>query len=371
MFSPDFWTSPSCHVALNPQRLGDADGLLPFALQRGWVSKCFFQTSGTEGLPKWVSLSKSAFLISAQAVNAHFEVHAGDRWLVALPLHHVGGFSIVARAHLSGSQWVQQTGRWSAQTFVDQCENESITLASLVPTQVHDLVVGRFRSPTHLRAVIVGGGGMSETLAKSAQALGWPVFQSYGMTEAASQIATQAMKSAWKDGLQILPHWQVNTDSEGHLLLSGPALAEGYLSKDTKGNWTWSEIGPVLKTRDLVQLSQHEDRRFLHFIGRESGVIKLLGELVHLAPLQARLDQIVLEAGSPDRPIVAALPDARREMKLVMVADSDQAETWLKAFNAGVSSLYQISEIRRLPAIPRTELGKVDHAALAVLLTRP
>jgi o-succinylbenzoate---CoA ligase len=364
MFSQDFWTSPTSHVALNPHRPSDAAGLMDFALKQGWQSKCFFQTSGSEGLPKWVCLSKAAFLISAQAVNAHFEVTAADRWLIALPLHHVGGFSIAARAFLSGSSQVQQVERWQPQVFVQLCEREQITLVSLVPTQVHDLVVASLSCPPRVRAVIVGGGGMSQALAESARALGWPVFQSYGMTEAASQIATQPRDYPEEKGLEVLPHWQVSTDAEGHLLLSGAALAEGYLSRDPEGGWTWSEISKVFTTRDLVRLGESRQRQFLHFIGRESGVIKILGELVHLAPLQARLDEIMLAEGSASSAVIVALPDARREMKLVFVTDSDHGESWLRRYNEGLDSLVQISEIRRIPHIPRTELGKVDVMAL-------
>ena len=369
MFSHDFWTSSSCHVALNPHRPNDADGLLEFALEQGWESKCFFQTSGSEGLPKWVVLSKEAFLISARAVNAHFKITSADRWLIALPLHHVGGFSIAARVHLSGSSYVQHAAKWHPQEFVDLCDRENVTLVSLVPTQVHDLVIERLSCPRQLRVVIVGGGAISEGLVKSARSLGWPIFQSYGMTEAASQIATQSLDSKEDAGLEVLPHWKVSTDTEGHLLLSGPALAEGYLKKIHAGEWVWSAIGEVFATRDLVSLRSEGALTFLRFIGRESGVIKILGELVHLAPLQARLDQIVLEEGSLSRPIIVALPDARREMKLVLVVDSADSELWLSRFNDGVNRFCQITDIRRISVIPRTDLGKVDQVALKDMLS--
>ncbi len=369
MFFQDFWTAPSCHLALNPHCPHDADGLLDFARRQGWSSRCFFQTSGSEGVPKWVSLNKEAFLISARAVNAHFRVSAADRWLIALPLHHVGGFSIAARAYLSDSSYVQCAGKWQPKHFVDLCRNEEITLVSLVPAQVHDLVIEKLCCPKKLRAVIIGGGAISNALLKSAQTLGWPVFQSYGMTEAASQIATQSLELPDEDGLEILPHWQISTDSTGHLILSGPALANAYLKRGSEGEWSCSEIGGRLTTRDLVRLSQQSSRHLLHFVGRESGVIKILGELIHLAPLQDRLDQILMEQGSSARPVILALPDARREMKLVLVLDSGDPGPWLSAYNRCVNSLCQITETRRVPAVPRTALGKVDHLMLKARLS--
>lgn len=160
MFTREFWSSNVNHIALNPHHCVDADGLEEFAAAQGLRGVCFFQTSGSEGSPKWVALPKDAFLISGQAVNAHFEVKVEDRWLIALPLHHVGGFAIHARAHLSGSGLVQDQSRWQPDAFIETCKREGITLVSLVPTQVHDLIRNRRRAPPDLRVAIIGGGGV-------------------------------------------------------------------------------------------------------------------------------------------------------------------------------------------------------------------
>ncbi|HYF37054.1 MAG TPA: AMP-binding protein, partial [Prosthecobacter sp.] len=165
-FSRDFWSGNENYVAANAAA---AQGLTAFAEASELRGMCFFQTSGSEGLPKWVALKKEAFLTSGRAVNAHFEITAHDRWLVALPLHHVGGFAIYARAALSGSpvfQW--QAPKWNPADFVQVCEEQGITLVSLVPAQVHDLVREKLPCPPSLRAAIIGGGGMSQGLADQA-----------------------------------------------------------------------------------------------------------------------------------------------------------------------------------------------------------
>lgn len=369
MFANDFWTSNSCHVAVNPHRAEDAHGLSEWATEQGMRGLCFFQTSGSEGTPKWVALPKQSFLISAEAVNRHFEVTAADRWLIALPLHHVGGFAILARAHLSGSTVVHDESRWEPQSFVALCEREKITLVSLVPAQVHDLVREKIKCPATLRAAIIGGGGMSRELAESAMALGWPVFQSYGMTEAASQIATQPYDESGAvfdvTNLEVLPHWQTRADAEGRLVLSGPALAHGYARRDQRGNWSWQEIGSELVTRDVVKLRDRGSRRFLQFVGRESGFVKILGELVHLAPLQERLEVMALHLGLTTQPVIMALPDARRESQLVLVVDDPACAALLESFNAATEPLCHLTEVIHVAQIPRTSLGKVDGLALS------
>lgn len=372
MFDADFWNSRAHHIATPPHQAGTATGLEAWAVAQGLEGLCFFQTSGSEGQPKWVALSKAAFLTSAAAVNAHFTVTAADRWLIALPLHHVGGFAIVARAYLSGSAIVQDTTRWQPAAFVETCARQGITLVSLVPTQVHDLVQQQLPCPASLRAAIIGGGGMSPDLAAAAKKLGWPVFQSYGMTEAGSQIATRpwlaTQEAPGDDWLEVLPHWQTSVDAEGRLILSGPALAQGYALQEADGTWRWQSIGDSLTTRDLVELSTAGGRRWLRFVGRESGFVKILGELVHLAPLQARLEALALQQNWARLPVIVALPDARRESRLVLVTETPDTADLLAAFHALTPAFCHISEVVCLPQIPRSPLGKVNHSALTAML---
>lgn len=365
----EFWENDASHVAVNPHQPADSAGLETFADSAGLRRTCFFQTSGSEGVPKWVALAKEAFLISASAVNTHFRVTRNDRWLIALPLHHVGGFSILARAHLSGSSVTHSDMPWAPEDFVRRIQNQGVTLVSVVPTQVHDLVQRKLASPAPLRAAIVGGGGMSRELAEAARRLGWPVYQSYGMTEAASQIATQPLQDDLpSECLEILPHWRAERDAAGRLVISGSALAKGYAMRDKPGGWTWQPLGGKLVTRDLVQLGEDQGRRWLKFAGRESGFVKVLGELIHLAPLQSRLDSLALERGISPPPVIAALPDARRESRLVLVAENATGSALLELFNAVAPPLHQLAECIRLPAIPRSSLGKVNAGALREML---
>ena len=103
-------------------------------------------------------------LASARAVNAHLEATARDRWLIALPLHHVGGFSILARCFASGASLVRMEEKWEPATFAGLCAAGRITLTSLVPAQVFDLVQAKVHGPSSLRAVIVGGAALDKRL---------------------------------------------------------------------------------------------------------------------------------------------------------------------------------------------------------------
>jgi O-succinylbenzoic acid--CoA ligase len=127
-----------------------------------WLS-----TSGST-LSKWVGLSKEALLISAQAVNQHLESHSKDCWINCLPDFHVGGLSIWARAYLSGASVLDFKSecsiKWCENKFYDYVLEKRGTLTSLVPAQVYDLVKLGKTAPSSLRAILVGGGMLLESI---------------------------------------------------------------------------------------------------------------------------------------------------------------------------------------------------------------
>ena len=81
-------------------------------------------------------------------------------------------------------------GRWNPQAYADLMKSSGACWSSLVPTQVVDLVNLRLRAPSTAGCIIVGGGALDMETGRKARALGWPVVQSYGMTESGSQLAT-------------------------------------------------------------------------------------------------------------------------------------------------------------------------------------
>ena len=359
-FDAPFWSDAESH--------GLSAGAPLHLAPKGHV---LVKTSGTEGKAKWVALSKPAFLLSAEAVNAHLESTAQDRWLIALPTHHVGGFSIYARAYASGASVHHYEGKWDAARFAALCQRERISLTSLVPTQVFDLAQQRLCAPHSLRAIVVGGGGLSQEIGQQARALGWQVLQSYGMTETASQVATEPLHHLQvdfaPDDLEVLPLWDLHTDAESVLSISGTALASGYVIEDEANSSFWQPIEQPMRTRDRVSLRAGRSRRFLRFLERESQMLKILGELVSLPPLQARLDALALAQGIRGRCVIVPVDDARRGQSLILAHEGDGAPL-LAHFNAQVQPFEKLQCAVEVTEMPTTDLGKVKLADLGTAL---
>lgn len=366
---PEFWHDGSVWIAESaPSDEGRA--LAEFARHELQMQDaCFFQTSGTEGTRKWVGLTKEALLISARAVNGHFNITACDHWLLALPIHHVGGFGVLARSFVCGSRVTELLGKWNAAVFVQKCDEVGATLASLVPTQVFDLVAAKLAAPKSMRAVLVGGGALNGELEAAARQLGWPIHRTYGMTETASGVAAQRVAGA---DMEVLPIWQVSTNAEGLLRVRGEALAKGY-AVCTAGVWRWKPI-PVegLLTRDRVEVLENSaGSRCLRYVGREVGIVKILGELVALGPIQERIDALRLKFSLFADAVVCDVPDARKEHALVLVVShmkDEDAARLQHELNQTLRPLECIDRLQSVPAIPRSELGKVRLAELRAML---
>ena len=321
-----------------------------------------FQTSGSTGAPSLVCLSHEAMRANAAAVNDWLGATSADIWLRVLPEFHVGGMSIRFRAELSGSRVVVDEEKWEAQRFVRAVEEKGITLTSLVPAQVFDLVAAGLRAPEALRAVIVGGGSLEASLFVKARALGWPLLPSYGMTEASSQVATARPGAHGSlPPLELLPCWEARVNDEGRLQLRGAPLLSGRYTR-SGGGWEFYRAvdhDGWLTTNDRAAL----DGRTLTPLGRCDRTVKILGELVDLDAVESAL---VLAGMPPNRGVVIALTDERAGVRPWLVTDLGEAETpaVIAAANEALPPFARIAGTRHVAELPRSPLGKVLRAAL-------
>ena len=232
-FSGDLdWESLNNYSFVNP-RLPASDIMrlqaLVEAVSPQFRSHIFILSSGTTNSSvqdfKWIALSKSAFLTSASEVNRHLgsgqSSNRKDICLHVLPDFHVGGLSILARSYLSGASVVRLL-KWNVREFESLIIERKVTLTSLVPAQIFDLVQCQIQCPVSMRAVLVGGGALTVELYKKGRALGWPLLATYGMTEACSQIATSELDANYRlpeigfsPDLVLLPHWDVRSGAPG------------------------------------------------------------------------------------------------------------------------------------------------------------
>ena len=328
------------------------------------VPSVVFATSGSTGNPRFIALSKQALLVSAGAVNAHCKVNRDSVWGLCLPWWHVGGFGVIARAYASHCPLSCMPDRWNAVSCASWLQAHQVTHLSLVPTQLHDLVVAGLPCPASLQMVIVGGGRLEPALACAAQKLGWPILVSYGMTEAGSQIATQdpatLRQSFSLEPLPLLPHWHVRIDDEQKISIAGPALFHGELYAEGEG-WRYQQRqGEWYETQDCGILVENR----LLITHRADSLVKVLGELVNPFAIEAKLCELGLPVG---KFAVIPMADDRQQHRLVLVhedlTDSIVADA-LSLHHQTCPGYERLSEPIRLSDFPRSSLGKILRRAL-------
>jgi O-succinylbenzoic acid--CoA ligase len=334
-------------------------------------------TSGTTGAPKGAELAHGAFLWSAIGSAFHLGNAPGDRWLACLPLQHVGGLAILYRSVLTGAP-VTIHERFDPARVAEDLDSGGVTLVSLVANMLERVLDARGErpappAPPALRCVLLGGGPAPSHLLRRARSLGFPIATTYGLTEAASQVATLPLARARADGgsagrplfcteLRIVsPDGVTRAPGEpGEIAVRGPTLMKGYLrrpeesARALRGGW--------LHTGDIGVVDADGDLRVLD---RRSDLIVSGGENVYPAEVEAALRE---HPGVADA-AVAAEPDpafgARVAAWVVLRPETRVSSAELAAFCRERIAGYKIPRsVHFVPTLPRTESGKLLRRAL-------
>jgi o-succinylbenzoate---CoA ligase len=239
-------------------------------------------TSGTTGRPKGAMLTYGNHWWSAvgSALNLGLQPH--DRWLACMPLFHVGGLAILLRGVIYGSSVVIHD-RFDAERVNDAIDRHGISIVSVVSTMLERMLAQRGGRPypTRLRGVLLGGGPAPLPLLEAATEVGLSVMQTYGLTEAASQVATLAPEDARSklgSAGKPLMGTRLQLEPDGEILVDGPTVSPGYLHAPRRSGW--------LRTGDL---GHRDEEGYLYVLDRRDDLIVSGGENVYPAEVEAAL----------------------------------------------------------------------------------
>lgn len=192
-------------------------------------------TSGSTGEPKAVLLTLGNLHSNALGSNENFSFGPADRWLLSLPLYHVGGLGILFRALVGGGTIVIAE---RGQDIADSIALHDITHLSLVSTQLRRLLSStEFHAlkQRRLKAVLLGGSGMPSELIRQSVERGLPIHTSYGLSEMASQVTTTASNATVEQlhtSGRLLPHRQLRIALSGEIEVRGETRFAGYVDGD-------------------------------------------------------------------------------------------------------------------------------------------
>ncbi|HVB11128.1 MAG TPA: o-succinylbenzoate--CoA ligase [Bacillota bacterium] len=315
-------------------------------------------TSGTTGRSKGAMLTYGNHWSSAVASSLNLGHHLDDRWLLVLPMFHVGGLAILMRGVINGTA-VFIPRAFDAEAVSRSLDEDRITLVSLVGDMLRRVLAARGEHPfpAHLRVALLGGGPVPLPLLEASAARGLRVVQSYGLTETASQVVALAPEDARTHlgaSGRPLPGNRIRIAADGEILVQGPSVMKGYLHHAGALADGW------LHTGDIGEI---DSDGMLRVLARRTDLIVRGGENVYPAEVESALAEhpAVIESG------VSAVADSRWGQAPVAFvhARAPVAESELIAFCRERLAAYKVPvRIHFTGPLPRNAAGKLLRSAL-------
>ncbi|HUH99547.1 MAG TPA: AMP-binding protein [Nitrososphaerales archaeon] len=348
-------------------------------------------TSGSSGGAKGVQLTLANLMWNAISVGFRTSLSSVDRWLLCMPLFHVGGYAVIFRSVLYGSSVVVHP-KFDAKAVSLSLDNDDVTLASFVPTMLTDVLEARGGKPlsSKVRLLFIGGGMPDHTLVAAIRLRRLPALLTYGMTETCSQVAVSrpwisrdgpsyeavfpneivVTKPGSKKAVTQLPPGEV-----GEVAVRGPAVFAGYWRKPGvtrsrfRGDWFLTgDLGYL----QVATTSRGRKAQGVVILGRKEETIVTGGEKV----FPSEVEEALKEHPAVKDVVVMGLDDARWGQRVVAVleAKADGASPSgpeLARFLGERLAHYKLPKVYRfVPALPRTAAGKTKRAEVRALLER-
>jgi acyl-CoA synthetase (AMP-forming)/AMP-acid ligase II len=266
-------------------------GVLTTAYEGSTNGGVLLASSGTTGTPKVMALSTVQMLATAELIARHNELEIADRGFSPLPLWHVNAEVVGLLATLYAGASLVLDDRFHRTGFWKIIDDYKVTWINAVPAIISRLAsLGDDEVPSRrVRFIRSASAPLSPALFEQFEAeTGIPVIQSYGMTEAASQICATPLKGVRKSGsvgvpvgvdVRIAPlgidEAPTGERNVGHIEIKGPTVIERYESADYDDRF---DVDGWLRTGDL---GFFDGDGYLFIVGRSDDVINRGGEKIY------------------------------------------------------------------------------------------
>lgn len=327
------------------------------------------ETSGSTAQPKCVALSARALLANARASLGR--LGGPGTWVLALPVHFVGGLQVLVRSLDSDTEpFVLPRESFNTAALIDAVGQlgEGRKYVSLVPVQLGRLLEhveldpGALTVVGSLDAILIGGQRTSPGMLARARALGLPVVTTYGMTETSGGVVY--------DG-SPLADVHVNVRGDGRIELGGNILATEYVGNQVLTSERFVERDGLrwFITDDVGEL--HDGT--LHVQGRRDRVLISGGIKVNLETVEEVTENIRECAYA----VAVSIPDEEWGERVGLVVELDSGETGpdpralaelIRAIirdEVGAAAVPR--EVRLVENLPRLASGKPDRLVCAAL----
>jgi oxalate---CoA ligase len=336
-------------------------------------------TSGTTSRPKIVPLSQANVAASARNIRETLSLAAADRCLNIMPLFHIHGLIAAVLSSLSAGASIVCTPGFNALKFFQWMDDAKPTWYTAVPT-MHQAILARAErnretiARGRLRFVRSSSSSLPpQVMVGLEQAFGCPVIESYGMTEASHQMASNPLppraRKAGSVGPAAGPEMAVmapdgallGPEEVGEIVIRGPNVTAGYES-NPKANAEAFAHG-WFHTGDQGTM---DSEGYFRITGRLKEIINRGGEKI--SPRE--VDEVLMDHPAIAQVVTFAMPHQKLGEEVaaaIVLREGLQAsEREIRDFAAGRLADFKVPrKLVFLEEIPKGATGKLQRIGLA------
>jgi len=336
-------------------------------------------TSGTTSRPKIVPLSHGNVCASAGHIVQTLGLSPADRCLNIMPLFHIHGLIAAVLSSLAAGASVWCTPGFNALRFFAWTDEVAPTWYTAVPT-MHQAILAR--APRNAEAVerlnlrLIRSSSSSlppQVMAALEETFGCPVIESYGMTEAAHQMASNLLppgkRKAGSVGVAAGPEVAIMDEagnllpagSTGEVVIRGPNVTRGY-EKNPDANASAFTDG-WFRTGDQGVM---DDEGYLTITGRLKEIINRGGEKIS----PPEVDNVLMDHPAIAQCVTFGMPHkslGEDVAAAVVLREGESAsEQDIRAFAAERLADFKVPrKVLILDEIPKGATGKLQRIGLA------
>jgi acyl-CoA synthetase (AMP-forming)/AMP-acid ligase II len=305
--------------------------------------------------------------ILTAVATADFEV--GDRYLISLPMFHVGALNPVLCCIYSGSSITILKAFDPVQSW-ELIRDEKITTTLMVPVMLQFMLAVRdpaVHDASSLRWVMSGAAPVAKTLIEQYNDLGIEIHQVYGLTETGGPgcliSSADAVKRAGSTGksfyftqVRVINEAgaDVGVDESGEVLIKGPNVMVGY--------WNRAEataeaiVDGWLHTGDVATMDADG---FVTIVDRVKDMLISGGENVYPAEIESVL---LAHPKIADVGVIGVPSERWGESPLAAVVQNDEsltADEVIEFCKGKLAPFKAVKAVEFVTELPRNPSGKI------------
>jgi oxalate---CoA ligase len=336
-------------------------------------------TSGTTSRPKMVPLTHRNLVASARHIRTTLRLGPDDRCLNVMPLFHIHGLIGAVLSSIAAGGSVVCAPGFQAPLFLEWVREFEPTWFTAVPT-MHQAILARAEKTgkelalPRLRFIRSSSSALpAQVAARLEETFHVPVIESYGMTEAAHQMASNPLPPGLRKpgsvGLAAGPQVAVmdetgilkGTGEVGEIVIRGPNVASGYLNNPAANAAAF--VDGWFRTGDLGYCDRDQ---YLFLVGRSKEIINRGGEKI--SPRE--IDEVLLDHPAVEQAVAFALPHERLGEEVgaavVLCSARSVSQRELQDFTAARLADFKVpARIVFVDEIPLGPTGKLQRVGLA------